>query len=160
MEHCQLPRWATDTGAGRIPRVLHNLRSAAASARRSRRCRHHETAAVPAIDEQLHSLRPACSAQRISSGISCGAPAVAVATIHAIDGCAQTGLSTHGDVVETLCAPCLTVLQQAMATYAGDKRVMATRRGTRPVCSTCGRHTGHLHCVFMVRPIGPAGLAS
>jgi ribosomal protein S14 len=42
----------------------------------------------------------------------------------------------------------------------GDKREMASRRGTPPVCTTCGRPTGYLRSVFAVRPIGPAGLAS
>ena len=62
---------------------------------------------VPAIEDQLHTLQPICSAQRVSTGIACGAPAVAVAEIHAIDGCEQMGLSPDGDIVETLCQACL-----------------------------------------------------
>jgi hypothetical protein len=58
---------------------------------------------VPAIEDQLHTLQPICSAQWVSTGITCGAPAVPVAEIHAIDGCDQMGLSPHGDLVETLC---------------------------------------------------------
>lgn len=48
---------------------------------------------VQAIEDQLHTLQAICSAQRVSTGITCGAPAVAVAEIHAIDGCDQMGLS-------------------------------------------------------------------
>ena len=48
----------------------------------------------------------------------------------------------------------------AMATYMGDKREMASRCDTHPVCSTCGRPTPHLRSVFAVRPIRPEGLAS
>ena len=47
-----------------------------------------------------------------------------------------------------------------MATYVGDKREMASRCDTHPVCSTCGRHTRYLRSVFAVHPIGPKGLAS
>ena len=70
------------------------------------------------------------------------------------------GLSPDGDVVETLCQACLATVQRAMATYVGDKREMASRRGTQPVCSTCGRPTLYLRNVFAVRPVGPKGLAS
>ena len=110
---------------------------------------------VQAIEDQLHTLQAICSAQRVSTGITCGAPAVAVAEIHAIDGCEQMGLSPDGDVVETLCHACLFTVQRAMATYVGDKRDMAFRRGTQPVCSTCGRPTLYLRNVFAVRPVGP-----
>jgi hypothetical protein len=58
---------------------------------------------VAAIEDQLHTLQPICSAQRVSTGSTCGAPAVAVAEIHAIDGYNQMGLSPDGDLVETLC---------------------------------------------------------
>jgi hypothetical protein len=85
---------------------------------------------------------------------------VAVAAIHAIDECNQMGLSTDGDVVETLCRACLATLQSAMAIYAGDKREMASRCGAHPVCSTCGRPTRNLHSVFAVHPIWPEGPAS
>ena len=115
---------------------------------------------VPAIEDQLHRLRPICSAQRVSTGITCGAPAVAVAEVHAIDGCDQMGLSPHGDLVETLCRTCLATVRWAIATDVGDKRVMASRCGTHPVCSTCGRPTRYLRSVFAVRPIGPEGRAS
>ena len=91
---------------------------------------------VPAIEDQLLALQPVCSAQRVSTGITCGAPAVAVAEIHAVDGCDQIGLSPDGDLVETLCHGCLARLRQAMATYVGDKREMASRCDTRPVCTT------------------------
>ena len=115
---------------------------------------------VQAIEDQLHTLQAICSAQRVSTGITCGAPAVAVAEIHAIDGCDQMGLSPDGDLVETLCQACLAAVQRAMATYVGDKRDVASRRGTHPVCSTCGRPTRYLPSVFAVRPIGPEVLAS
>lgn len=115
--------------------------------------------AVPAIEDQLHALRPICSAQRLSTGTTCGAPAVAVAEIHAIDGCDQMGLSPDGDLVETLCQACLSTLQWAIATYVGDKRELASRCGAHPACTTCGRPTGYLRSVFVVRPIGPEGLA-
>ena len=71
---------------------------------------------VPAIEDQLHALQPVCSAQGLSTGITCGAPAVAVAEIHAVDGCDQVGLSPDGDLVETLCQGCLARLRRAMGT--------------------------------------------
>lgn len=113
---------------------------------------------VAAIEDQLRTLQPICSAQRVSTGSPCGAPAVAVAEIHAIDGCDQMGLSSYGDLVETLCQACLATVRSAMATYVGDKRVMASRCGAHPVCTSCGRPTQSLHSVFAVRPIGPDGL--
>ena len=112
---------------------------------------------VPAIEDQLHALQPICSAQRVSTGITCGAPAVAVAEIHAIDGCDQIGLSPDGDLVETLCQGCLARLRRAMATYVGDKREMASWCDTRPVCTTCGRPTVYLRSVFAVRLIRARG---
>ena len=115
---------------------------------------------VPAVEDQHHTLQPICSTQRVSTGITCGAPAVAVAEIHAVDGCDQMGLSPDGDLVETLCQACLATVQRAMATYVGDKREMASRRGTHPVCATCGRPTRYLRSVLAVRQIGPEGLAS
>lgn len=115
---------------------------------------------APAIENQLRTLQPICSAQRVSTGITCGVPAVAVAEIHAIDGCDQMGLSPDGDVVETICQACLATVQRAMAAYVGDKREMASRCGTHPVCTTCGRRTRYLRSVFVVRPIGPGALAS
>jgi hypothetical protein len=115
---------------------------------------------VPAIEDQLHTLQPICSAQRWSTGITCGARAVAVAEVHAIDECNQMGLSPDGDLVETLCRACLATVQWAMATYVGHTREMASRCGTHAVCTTCGRPTGYLRSVFAVRPIGPEGLAS
>ena len=114
---------------------------------------------VPALEDQLLALQPICSAQRVATGVTCGAPAVAVAEIHAIDGCDHLGLSPDGDLVETLCQGCLTRLRRAMATYMSDKRAMASRYGTRPACTTCGRPTVYLHNVFAVRLIR-AGLAS
>lgn len=50
---------------------------------------------VPAIEDQLHTLQPICSAQQASTGITCGAPAVAVAEMHAIDECNQMGLTAR-----------------------------------------------------------------
>ncbi len=148
-------------GAARTPWLLHRVRAAAAFARRpAHRKGDAAIDTVGAIEEQLHTLQPICSAQRVSTGITCGAPAVAVAEIHAVDGCNQMGLSPYGDLVETLCQACLAILQRAMATYVGDKRETASRCGTHPVCSTCGRPTRYLSTVFAVRPIGPEGLAS
>jgi hypothetical protein len=161
MKRCQFQRSPAESSAARTPWLLHRLRDAAAFARRS--VHRREDAAidtVPAIEEQLHPLRPICSAQRVSTGVTCGAPAVAVAEIHAIDGCGQMGLSPDGDVVETLCHACLFTVQRAMATYVGDKLEMASRCGTHPVCSTCGRCTRYLRNVFAVRPVGPKWSAS
>jgi hypothetical protein len=150
-----------DSGTARTPRLLHRMRAAAAFARRSaHRKRDAAMDTAPAIEDQLHTLQPICSAHRVSTGTTCGAPAVAVAEIHAIDGCNQIGLSPGGDVVETLCQACLAAVQCAMVTYVGDKREMASRWGTHPVCSTCARPTRYLRSVFAVRPIGPEGLAS
>jgi hypothetical protein len=115
---------------------------------------------VPAIEDQLHALQPICTAQGFSTGITCGAPAVAVAEVHAIDECNQIGLSPDGDLVETLCQACLATVQWLMAAYVGHMREMASRCGTHPVCTTCGRPTGYLRSVFAVRPIGPEGLAT
>ena len=116
--------------------------------------------AVPTVEDQLRALQPICSAHWVSTGIMCCAPAVAVAEIHAVDECNHMGLSPDGDLVETLCQACLAALQSAMATFVGDQREIASQRGARPVCTTCGRPTGFLRSVFAVRPIGPARLAS
>ncbi|WP_231987258.1 phosphoenolpyruvate carboxylase [Mycobacterium sp. 852014-50255_SCH5639931] len=149
------------SGAARTPWLLHRMRDAAAIARRwAHRKGDAAMDTVPAIDDQLHALRPICSAQGVSSGTACGAPAVAVAEIHAIDECDQMGLTPDGDLVETLCQTCLEIVQWAMATYVGDTREMASRCGTHPVCTTCGRPTGYLRSVFAARPIGLAGLTS
>ena len=149
------------SGAAQTPGLLHRMRDAAAFARRwAHRKRAGPMDTVPAIKDQLRALQPICSAQRVSAGTICGAPAVAVAEIHAIDGCDQMGLSPDGDLVETLCQACLATVQWAMATYVGHTREMASRCGTHPVCTTCGRPTGYLRSVFAVRPIGPEGLAS
>jgi hypothetical protein len=135
------------------------MRDAAASARHwARRKGDAATETVRAIEDQLDAMRPICSAQRVSTGRTCGAPAVAIAEIHAIDGCDQMGLSPDGDLVETLCQACLATLRWAMATYVGDKREMASRCGTHPVCITCGRPTGYLRSVFTVRGFGSEGL--
>jgi len=145
-----------DSSAARTTWLLHRARAVAAFTRRP--THGTEDAAidtVPAIEDQLRTLWPICSAQRVSTGIACAAPAVAVAEMHAIDGCEQMGLSPDGDVVETLCHPCLFTVQQAMATYVDDKREMAFRRGTQPACSTCGRPILYLRNVFAVRPVGP-----
>jgi hypothetical protein len=161
MKRRQFPRSQAEySGAARTP-WLDRMRDVAAFALR---CAHRKgdtsVDTVPAIEDQLHTLQPICSAQRISTGIACGAPAVAVVEIHAIDGCDQMGLSPGGDRVETLCQACLATVQWAMAAYVRDKRQMASRRGTDPTCSTCRRPTRNLRSVFTVRPIGPAGLAS
>jgi hypothetical protein len=163
MKRRQFQRSPAEYGPGalRTTWLLHRVRAAAAFARRpAHRKGDAAIDTVGAIEEQLHTLQPICSAQRVSTGVTCGAPAVAVAEIHAIDGCNQMGLSPYGDLVETLCQACLATLQRAMATYVGDKRETASRCGTHPVCSTCGRPTRYLSSVFAVRPIGPEGLAS
>jgi hypothetical protein len=147
-----------DAGAVRTAWLLHRMRDAAACVRGWAHRKGDAISTVPAIEDQLHALQPICSAQGVSSGITCGAPAVAVAEIHAVDGCDQVGLSPDGDLVETLCQGCLATVQWAMATYVGDKREMASRCGSRPACATCGRPTGYLRSVFAVRPIGPEGL--
>ncbi len=148
-------------GTARTPWLLDRMLDAAASARR---WAHRKAGApmdtVPAIEDQLHALQPACSAQGLSTGITCGAPASAVAEIHAVDGCDQMGLTPDGDLVETLCQDCLATVRWAMETYVGDKREMASRCGTHPLCATCGRPTGYLRSVFAVRPIGLDGLTS
>ena len=147
--------------AARTPWLPHRIQAAAAFVRRwAHRIGDGAIDTVPAIEDQLHALQPICSAQRVTTGVACGAPAVAVAEIHAIDGCDQMGLTPDGDLVETLCQACLATVQWAMATYVGDKREMASRRGTHPVCTTCGRPTGYLRSVFAVRPFGPEGLAA
>jgi hypothetical protein len=148
-------------GAAPTPRPVHRMRDAASFAGRSaHRKRDAAMDTVSAVEDQLHPLQPICSAQRVSTGIPCGAPAVAVAEIHAIDGCDQMGLSPDGDVVERLCQACLATVHRTMATYLGDKREMASGCDTHPVCSTCGRPTRYLRSVFAVRPIGPEVLAS
>src|SRR5689334_24029792 len=139
----------------RSPAILYRMRKAAARAWRStHRKANAAMGTVPAIEDQLTTLKPICSAQRVSTGIACGAPAVAVAEMHAIDGCEQMGLSADGDVVETLCHGCLFTVQRGMAAYVGDKREMAFRRGSQPVSSTCGRPTLYLRNVFAVLPVG------
>jgi len=155
MKRCQFQRSPAESSAARTP-WLRRMRNVAIFAPRSTH-RKDDAAidTVPAIEDQLCTLWPICSAQRVSTGIACGAPAVAVAEIHAVDGCEQLGLSPGGDVVETLCHACLFTVQRAMATYVGDKREMASRCGTHPVCSTCGRPTRYLRSVFAVRPVGP-----
>jgi len=148
------------SGAARTPRLLHRMRGAAFARRWAHRNGDGAMDTVPAIEDQIHALQPICSAQRVSTGITCGAPAVVVAELHAIDECNQIGLSPDGDVVETLCRACLSTVQWLMATYVGHIRDAASRCGTYPVCTTCGRPTGYLRSVFHVRPIGPEGLAS
>lgn len=113
---------------------------------------------IPSIEDQLHSLQPICSAQRVSTGITCGAPAVAVAEVHAVDECNEMGLSPDGDLVETLCQACLATVQSAMLAYVSHRREMASRCDTRPECATCGRPTRYLRSVFALRLIGPGGL--
>jgi hypothetical protein len=156
----QRPRAGYGTGAARTRRLFRTC-DAAASARRSTHRRGTDaTDTVPAIEAQLHALRPIRSAQRVPTGIACGAPAVAAAEIHAIDECNQMGLSPDGDLVETLCQACLATVQLAMATYVGHKRDMASRCGAHPVCPTCGRPIKYLHNLLAVRPIECEGPAS
>lgn len=159
--HYQRPPDECEYGDARTPWLMDLMRDAAASALRwAHRKGDSARDTVPAIEAQLHTLQPICSAQRVPGGATCGAPAVAVAEIHAIDGCDQMGLSPDGDLVETLCQGCLATVQWAMATYVGDKREIASRCGTRPACATCGRPTGYLRSVFVARPIGHDWAAS
>jgi hypothetical protein len=163
MKHRQSQRSAAEYGSGaaRTTWLRHRVRDAAGFARRSvHRKGDAAIDTVPAIEDQLHTLQPICSAQRVSTGIACGAPAVAIAEIHAIDGCDQIGLSQDGNLVETLCRACLSAVQCAMATYVGNNREVASQCGTSPVCDTCGRPTRYLRSVFAVRPLGPVGSAS
>jgi hypothetical protein len=163
MKRRQSQRSAAEYGSGtaRTPWLLHRVRDVAAFARRSvQRTGDVAIDTVPAIEDQLRTLQPICSAQRVSTGIACGAPAVAVAEIHAIDGCDQIGLTQDGNLVETLCRACLAAVQCAMATYVGDKREVASQCDTSPVCDTCGRPTRYLRSVFVVRQIGPEESAS
>jgi hypothetical protein len=155
----QQPPAEYGSGAARTPWLLNRIRGCAAFARRAVHRRDAAIDTVPAIEDQLQTLQPICSAQRVSTGVTCGAPAVSIAEIHAIDGCSQIGLSPAGDVVETLCQACLASLHRAMATYVSDKRVMASGRGAHPVCSTCGRSTRYLRSVFTVHPIETEGVA-
>jgi hypothetical protein len=155
MKRCQFQRSPAEASATRTP-WLRRMRNAPVFGPRS--AHRKEDAAidtVPAIEDQRRAPWPICSAQRVSTGIACGAPAVAVAETHAIDGCEQMGLSPDGDVVETLCHGCLFTVQRGMAAYVGDKREMAFRRGSQPVSSTCGRPTLYLRNVFAVLPVGP-----
>jgi hypothetical protein len=77
-----------------------------------------------AIENQLHTLQPICSAQRVSTGITCGAPAVTVAEMHAIDECNQMGPRPDGDLVEALPS-----MPGYCATGDGDLRGPRTRDG-------------------------------
>jgi hypothetical protein len=162
MKRHQFQRSRAEYGSGtaQTPRLLHRIRNAAFTRRWAHRKGDVAMDTVQAIGDQLHALQPICSAQRVSTGSTCDAPAVAVAEMHAIDECNQMGLSPDGDLVETLCQACLATVRLAMATYVGHIREMASRCGTHPVCTTCGRPTGYLHSVFAVRPIGPEELAS
>jgi hypothetical protein len=147
-------------GAGRTAWLPYRMREAAVLARRWVHRKSGGAAdSVPALEDQLRALRPICSAPRMPTSITCGAPAVAVAEIHAVDGCDQLGLSPDGDLVETLCQGCLARLRRAMTTYVSDRRAVASKCGTRPVCTTCGRPAVYLHSVFAVRLIR-AGVAS
>lgn len=162
MKSRQFQPWPAEynVGAARIPRLLHRIRDAALARRSPDRNGAAATDTVPAIEDQLQTLQPICSGQWVSTGITCGAPAVAVAEVHAIDECNHMGLTPDGDLVETLCHSCLATVRWAMATYVCQMRAMASRSGTHPVCTTCGRPTGYLRSVFAVRPIGREGPAS
>jgi hypothetical protein len=156
----QRPPAEYGSGAARTPRLLHRMRDVAFARRWPHRKQDVPPGTVAAIEDQLRALRPICTARRVSTGVTCGAPAVALAEIHAIDGCDQMGLSPDGDLVETLCQACLATMRRAMAAFVCDLREMASRCGTHPHCATCGRPTGYLRSVFAVRPIGPDGLPS
>jgi hypothetical protein len=163
MKRHQFQRSSVEYGSGavRTPRFLHRMRDAGAFARRSGRPSGDAAMdTVVAIEDQLHTLQSISIAQRVSTGITCGAPAVAVAEIHAIDGCDQMGPRPDGDLVETLCPACLATVQRAMAAYVGDKCEMASRCVTHSACTTSGRPTRYLQSIFAVRPIGPEALAS
>jgi hypothetical protein len=148
------------SGAARTPRLLHRMRGTAFARRWAHRKGDAPLNAAPAIEDQLNALRPICRAQRVAPGITCGAPAVAVAEVHAIDECNQLGLSPDGDLIEPLCQACLSDVQWLMATYVGHMRETASQCGIHAVCTTCGRPTGYLRSVFAVRPIGPEGLVA
>jgi hypothetical protein len=151
---------ACGSGVGRTSRLLQRIWDAAAPARRwAYRNGDVSIDAVLALEHQLDGLQPICTAQGLSTDKTCGAPAVAVAEVHAVDACDQMGLNPDGDFVETLCQACLATVRWAMATYVDDIREMASRRGTSPVCATCGRPTGYLRSILAVRPIGTEWLA-
>jgi hypothetical protein len=152
----QRPPAESSSGAVRTAR----LRVTALARRWTFRKEDAATDPVPAIEDQLHALRPICSAERMSTGLMCGAPAVAVAEVHAVDQCNLLGLSPDGDLVETLCQACLSTVQWMMATYVGHMRETASRCGVYAECTTCGRPTGYLRSVFAVHPIGPDGVVS
>lgn len=156
----QRPPAEIGSGAARTPRLLDRVLDAAFARRWSHRKGDTAMDPVSAIEDQLHALQPICSAERVSTGTTCGAPAVAVAEIHAVDGCDRMGLTSDGDFIETLCQACLAIVRSAMATYVSDRREMASRCGAHPACTTCGRPTGYLRSVFAVRPIGPGRLTS
>ncbi|MCV7031653.1 phosphoenolpyruvate carboxylase [Mycobacterium sherrisii] len=161
MKHrqCRQSTAQHEPGATRLPGLLHRMRDAAAvSLRWVQRRAAAPSRTTPAIEDQLRALRPICSAQRMSTGTACGEPAVAVAEIHAIDGCDQVGLNPDGDLVETLCRGCLATVRWAVASYVADKRDGALECGTHPMCATCGRPTGYLRGVFSVRPLGQEGM--
>ena len=71
----QRSRAEDGSGAARTPRLPHQMRDAAAFARRSAH-RKGDAAmdTVPAIEDQRHALQPICRAQRLSTGITYGAP--------------------------------------------------------------------------------------
>ena len=77
MKRRQFQRWRAEDGSGaaRTPRLPHQMRDAAAFARRSAH-RKGDAAmdTVPAIEDQRHALQPTCRAQRLSTGITYGAP--------------------------------------------------------------------------------------
>jgi len=105
MRRRQFQRSPAEYGSGvaRTPSLLRRTRDVAAFARRS--AHRKEDAAidtVPAIEDQLRTLWPICSAQRVSTGIVCGAPAVAVAEMHAIDGC-ETGAHQRQEPDSRVC---------------------------------------------------------
>ena len=107
------------------------MRDAAAFARRpAHRKGDAAMDTVPAIEDQLHTLQPICSAQRVSTGMTCGAPAVAVVGIHAIDVCNQMGLSPDGDVVETqLAGQSAHELGNVVMEVASERRRLDRRTG-------------------------------
>lgn len=163
MKHRQFQRFPAQYGSGieRTAPLLYRIRDAATAAWRSAH-RRADVAMdnVPAIENQLRALQSICRVQWTSTGITCGAPAVAVAEVHAIDECNQVGLTPDGALVHTLCQACLSTARWATTIYVDRTRELESRRDTQPVCTTCGRPTRYLRSVFAVSPIGPEPLAS
>src|ERR1700734_1866672 len=75
MKHRQFQRSPAEYGSGaaRTPWLPHRMQAAAAFARRwAHRKGDGAMDTVPALEDQLQALQPICSAQRVSTGITCG----------------------------------------------------------------------------------------